>query len=335
MSDSFLSQDEVDALLKGVNGDEDEAQAEDIDPSAVRDYNLATQERIVRGRMPTLEVINERFARLLRIGLFNFFRRSVEISVGPVRIAKYSDFIRNLAVPTNLNLVHMKPLRGTGLMVIEPSLAFLMVDNMFGGDGRFHTRVEGREFTQTELRIIRRVVDILFESYEKSWEPVYPVEFEYIRSEMNTQFANIATPNEVIVAITFNVELGEVGGEMHFCFPYSMLEPIKDILTSTLQGEVLGVDKRWVRLMTQQIQAAEVEIVADLAKQKLTLHEVLNLKVGDVIPLAISEEVDVVADNVPIMRCKYGLFNGQYALRVQKLLRSNSTEYIKGENNGD
>jgi len=335
MSDSFLSQDEVDALLKGVNGDEDDAKAEAYDPSIVRPYDLATQERIVRGRMPTLEIINERFARLLRIGLFNFFRRSVEISVGPVRVSKYSDFIRNLVVPTNLNLVHMKPLRGTGLMVIDPSLAFLMVDNMFGGDGRFHTRVEGREFTQTELRIIRRVLDILFETYAKSWEPVYPVEFEYIRSEMNTQFANIATPNEVIVAITFTVELGEVGGEMHFCFPYSMLEPIKDILTSTLQGEVLGVDKRWVRLMTQQIQAAEVEIVADLAKKKLTLHEVLNLKVGDVIPLAITEEVDVVADNIPIMRCKYGLFNGQYALRVQKLLRSNSTEYIKGEKHGD
>jgi flagellar motor switch protein FliM len=335
MTDSFLSQGEVDALLKGVNGDEDEAAVEDNDPSKVRDYNLATQERIVRGRMPTLESINERFARLLRIGLFNFLRRTVEVSVGPVRIAKYSDFIRNLVVPTNLNLVHMKPLRGTAMMVIDPSLAFLMVDNMFGGDGRFHTRVEGREFTQTEQRIIRRVLDIVFETYAKSWEPVYPVEFEFIRSEMNTQFANIATPNEVIVAMTFNLDLGEVGGEMHFCFPYSMLEPIKDMLTSSMQGEVLGVDKRWVRLMTQQIQAAEVEIVADLAKQTLTLHEVLNLKVGDVIPLPISEEVDAVVDNVPVMRCKYGLFNGQYALRVQKLLRSNATEYIKGEKNGD
>ncbi len=335
MSDSFLSQDEVDALLKGVNGDDDEAGKEEIDPSEVRPYNLATQERIVRGRMPTLEVINERFARLLRIGLFNFLRRSVEVSVGPVRISKYSDFIRNLVVPTNLNLVHMKPLRGTGLMVIDPSLAFLMVDNMFGGDGRFHTRVEGREFTQTELRIILRVVDILCENYAKSWEPVYPVEFEYIRSEMNTQFANIATPNEIVVAITFNVELGEMGGDMHFCFPYSMLEPLKDLLTSSLQGEVLGVDKRWVRLMTQQIQAAEVEIVADLAKQKLTLHEILDLKVGDVIPLSISEEVDAVVDNIPVMRCKYGVFNSQYALRVQKLLRSNATEYIKGEQNGD
>lgn len=334
MSDSFLSQDEVDALLQGVNGDEDEAKPE-IDPSEVRAYDLATQERIVRGRMPTLEVINERFARLIRIGLFNFFRRSVEISVGPVKVLKYSDFIRNLVVPTNLNLVHMKPLRGTGLIVIDPALAFLMVDNMFGGDGRFHTRVEGREFTQTELRIIRRVLDILFETYEESWKPVYPVEFEYIRSEMNTQFANIATPNEIVVAITFNVELGEVGGDMHFCFPYSMLEPIKDMLTSTLQGEVLGVDKRWVRLMTQQIQAAEVEIVADLAKQKLTLHEVLDLKVGDVIPMSMRDEVEVVADNVPVMRCKYGSFNGQYALRVQKLLRSNATEYIKGERHGD
>lgn len=335
MSDSFLSQDEVDALLKGVNGDEDDAKVEDNDPSKVRPYNLATQERIVRGRMPTLEIINERFTRLLRIGLFNFLRRSVEVSVGPVRISKYSDFIRNLAVPTNLNLVHMKPLRGTGLIVLEPSLAFLVVDNMFGGDGRFHTRVEGREFTQTEQRIIRRVLDILFENYQKSWEPIYPIEFEYIRSEMNTQFANIATPNEVVVAITFTIELGDMSGEMHFCFPYAMLEPVKDILTSTMQGEVLGIDKRWVRLMTQQIQAAEVEIVADLAKQKLTLHEVLNLKVGDVIPLQINEEVDAVVDNIPVMRCKYGLFNGQYALRVQKLLRSNATEYIKGEAYGD
>jgi len=335
MSDSFLSQDEVDALLKGVNGEQDEVKPEAADPSEVRPYNLATQERIVRGRMPTLEIINERFARLLRIGLFNFLRRAVEVSVGPVRISKYSDFVRNLVVPTNLNLVHMNPLRGTALMVLEPSLAFLMVDNMFGGDGRFHTRVEGREFTQTEQRIIRRVIDILFENYAKSWEPVYPVEFEYIRSEMNTQFANIATPNEVIVAITFTVELGEVGGEMHFCFPYSMLEPVKDILTSSLQGEVLGVDKRWVRLMTQQIQAAEVEMVADLAQTKMNLSDVLNMKVGDVIPLSITEEVEAKVDNIPVMQCKYGLFNGQYALRVQKLLRSNSTEYIKGEVYGD
>ncbi|MBL8505067.1 flagellar motor switch protein FliM [Methylobacillus glycogenes] len=330
MADNFLSQEEVDALLRGVtNEQEDDTPA--VDPAGVRNYNLATQERIVRGRMPTLEIINERFARLLRIGLFNFLRRTTEVSVGPVKISKYSEFIRNLVVPTNLNLVHMKPLRGTALMVFDPTLVFLIVDNLFGGDGRFHTRVEGRDFTQTEQRIIQRILNIVFETYSKSWEPVYPLEFEYIRSEMNTQFANIATPNEVVVSTTFNIELGASSGEVHFCFPYSMIEPIRDVLTSPLQGETLGVDKRWVRLMTQQIQSADVVLVANLAQAELMLGDILNMKVGDVIPLSIDEEVEAKVDNVPVMRCKYGLFNGQYALRVEKLLRSNSSEYVKGE----
>jgi flagellar motor switch protein FliM len=330
----FLSQDEVDALLKGVGGDTDEAKPEE-DKGAVRDYNMATQERIVRGRMPTLEIINERFARLVRIEFFNFLRRTVEVSVGPVRITKYSDFVRNLVVPTNLNLVHMHPLRGTGLMVFDPTLVFLVVDNMFGGDGRFHTRIEGRDFTQTEQRIIQRILNIVFETYAKSWEPVHVINFEYIRSEMNTQFANIATPNEVVVCITFNIEMGSNMGEMHFCLPYSMIEPIRDLLTSPLQGEVLGVDRRWVKLMTQQVQAAEVDVVANLAQKRLQLGDVLNMKVGDVIPLNIPETIEAQVDGVPVMSCKYGVFNGQYALRVEKLLRANSTEYVKGEPYGE
>ncbi|HVL75579.1 MAG TPA: flagellar motor switch protein FliM [Noviherbaspirillum sp.] len=333
MSDSFLSQEEVDALLKGVTGEEDDHAAAE-DESGIRPYNLATQERIVRGRMPTLEIINERFARLLRIGLFNFLHRSAEVSIGPVRVHKYSEFIRNLVVPTNLNLVHMKPLRGTALIVFDPNLVFLLVDNLFGGDGRFHTRVEGRDFTQTEQRIIQRVLGIVFETYAKSWEPVYPVEFEYVRSEMNTQFANIATPNEVVVATTFTIELGPVSGEMHFCTPYAMVEPIRDILTSSLQGETLETDKRWVRLMTQQIQTAEVELVADLGTAKATLGEVLNLKAGDVLPITIPEKVAAKVDGVPVMECSYGKFNGQYALRVEKLLTYSTNDFTQGDDHG-
>ncbi len=332
MADNFLSQDEVDALLKGVNGDTDDAPSQE-DVSGVRPYNLATQERIVRGRMPTLEIINERFARLLRIGLFNFLHRSAEVSIGPVRVSKYSEFIRNLVVPTNLNLIHMKPLRGTALMVFDPNLVFLLVDNLFGGDGRFHTRVEGRDFTQTEQRIIQRILDIVFENYAKSWEPVYPVEFEYIRSEMNTQFANIATPNEVVVSTTFTVELGPVSGEMHFCFPYSMIEPIRDLLTSSLQGETLEMDKRWVRLMTQQIQTAEVELVANMGTARTTFGKILNMKAGDIIPLAVTSTVAAEVDGVPVMECSYGKFNGQYALRVEKLL-THSKEFAQGDDNG-
>ncbi|HEX7645790.1 MAG TPA: flagellar motor switch protein FliM [Noviherbaspirillum sp.] len=335
MADNFLSQEEVDALLKGVTGDQDENAAPE-DESGIRPYNLATQERIVRGRMPTLEIINERFARLLRIGLFNFLRRSAEVSIGPVRVHKYSEFIRNLVVPTNLNLVHIKPLRGTALIVFDPNLVFLLVDNLFGGDGRFHTRVEGRDFTQTEQRIIQRVLDIVFETYAKSWEPVYPVEFEYVRSEMNTQFANIATPNEVVVATTFTIELGPVSGEMHFCTPYSMIEPIRDILTSSLQGETLEMDKRWVRLMTQQIQTAEVELVADLGTARATLGEVLNMKAGDVISLQVPETISAKVDGVPVMECTYGKFNGQYALRVEKLLTysTHDHELMQGDDHG-
>ncbi len=326
MADNFLSQEEVDALLKGVNGDQDDAQVQE-ESTGVRTYNLATQERIVRGRMPTLEIINERFARLLRVGLFNFLRRSAEVSVGSVRVSKYSEFIRNLVVPTNLNLVHMKPLRGTALMVFDPGLVFLLVDNLFGGDGRFHTRVEGRDFTQTEQRIILRILDIVFEAYTKSWEPVFPVEFEYIRSEMNTQFANIATPNEVVVASTFTVELGSVSGQIHFCMPYSMIEPIRDALTSSLQGEALEVDKRWIRLMTQQIQVAEVELVACLGTAKSSFSEILNMRAGDIIPLTIPEFIQGTVDGVPVMECTYGVHNGQYALKVEKLIINSDNKH--------
>ena len=324
MADNFLSQEEVDALLKGVNGDQDDISAPE-DTSGVRTYNLATQERIVRGRMPTLEIINERFARLLRIGLFNFLRRSAEVSVGSVRVSKYSEFIRNLVVPTNLNLIHLKPLRGTALMVFDPGLVFLLVDNLFGGDGRFHTRVEGRDFTQTEQRIILRILDIVFEAYTKSWEPVYPIEFEYIRSEMNTQFANIATPNEVVVSSTFTIELGPVSGQIHFCMPYSMIEPIRDALTSSIQGEALEVDKRWIRLMTQQIQVAEVELVAKLGHGKVNFDDILNMQVGDVIPISVPETIQATVDGVPVMECSYGVSNGQYALKVEKLLANSDS----------
>jgi flagellar motor switch protein FliM len=329
MAENFLSQEEVDALLKGVNGELDDA-APPADESGVRPYDLATQERIVRGRMPTLEIINERFARLFRISLFNFLHRTAEVSVGPVRVSKYSEFIRNLVVPTNLNLVHMKPLRGTNLIVFDPNLVFLLVDNMFGGDGRFHTRVEGREFTQTEQRIISRILNIVFEAYSKSWEPVFPIEFEYMRSEMNTQFANIATPNEVVVSTTFTIELGPVSGQLHFCTPYSTIEPIRDILTSSLQGETLEMDKRWIRLLKQQIQTAEVEVVANIGTANVTFGDLLRMKEGDVIPITVPEVVTACVDGVPVMECGYGQVNGQYALRIEKLIYS-ANESLGGQ----
>ena len=333
MAKDFLSQDEVDALLRGVTGDVDEAVQQD-DGSGIRPYNLATQERIVRGRMPTLEIINERFARLLRIGLFNLIRRTAEISVGPVRVLKYSEFVRNLVVPTNLNLVQAKPLRGTGLFIFDPNLVFLFVDNMFGGDGRFHTRVEGRDFTQVEQRIIQRMLGVTFEEYGKSWAPVYPLHFEYLRSEMNTQFANIATPNEIVVATTFTIELEATGGEFHICLPYAMLEPIRDLIYSTMQADHMEADKRWIRLLRSQVQLAEVELIATISEFSLDIVDLLEMKVGDVIPCDLKDGVMAEVDGVPVLDCSYGVCNGHYALKVKRLVNPASLSPESGEHNG-
>ncbi|OWY39530.1 flagellar motor switch protein FliM [Xenophilus sp. AP218F] len=319
MGDDILSQEEVDALLRGVSG-EDEDDGGGQDAQGVRGYDIGRQERIVRGRMPTLEIINERFARNLRIGLFNFLRRNAEISVGPVRVQKYSEFIRNLVVPTNLNLVHVKPLRGTGLLIFDPDLVFLIVDNLFGSDGRYHVRVEGRDFTPTEQRIIHRLLDVVFAECQKAWEPVHPIEFVYLRSEMNTQFANIATPTEVVVAVTFHIELGAGGGDFHICLPYSMVEPIRDLLSSTMQADRTEVDNRWVNLMTHQVQAAEVELVASLAHTKVTLGQILNLKNGDVVMIDIPEHVEADVSGIPVFEASYGTVQGRYALKVEKIL---------------
>lgn len=319
MDKEFLSQEEVDALLKGVNGESDDDLQEDQGES-VRPYNLATQERIVRGRMPTLEIINERFARLFRVALFNFLRRSAEVSISPIRVLKYSEFIRHLPVPTNLNLVQVKPLRGTSLFVFDPQLVFLVVDNMFGGDGRFHTHVEGRDFTLTEQRIIQRLLQVVFDQYSKSWHSVYPVEFEYLRSEMNTTFANIATPNEVVVASTFTIELGTVSAEFHICMPYAMIEPIRDLLCSSLQGDHMEADKRWLKLLTREVQAAEVELVTNLGTSDMPLESILGLKAGDVIPLSVPEVLTACVDGVPVLEGRYGVHNGQYALKVEQML---------------
>jgi len=334
MSADFLSQDEVDALLKGVTGEADVTEEADEGSTEPRPYNLGTQERIVRGRMPTLELVNERFARYLRIGLFNYLHRSAEISVGSIRVQKYSEFTRNLVVPTNLNLVTAKPLRGTALFVLDPSLVFLVVDNMFGGDGRFHTRVEGRDFTATEQRIIQGMLRVIFTEYTRSWQPVYELGFEYIRSEMNSQFANIATPSEIVVATTFSLEFGGSSADMHICFPYSMLEPIRELLYSAMQSDQLSTDRRWITTLRKQLKNAEVELTATLATATTTLRRILEMRSGDIIPLEIPETIVAQVDGVPLMECRYGQQGGQYALKVERFLAAERAENPAGENNG-
>ncbi len=327
MSDAFLSQDEIDALLEGVTGESQKLAKEEFDTAGVRTYDLSSQERIVRGRMPTMEVINERFARNLRVGLFNFIRRSPEIAVGTVQVQKYSMFLRELVVPTNFNIMAVRPLRGSGLIVCEPTLLFGVIDSLFGGNGKFHTRIEGRDFSPTEQRVINRLVEVVSEEYKKAWKGVYPLELAYQRSEMQPQFANIATPSEIIVSTSFTLEIGDITGSLHICIPYSTLEPIRDVLYSTSQGDSMEVDRRWVRLLSNEIQLAEVELTAELASTRTTVEQLLAMKVGDFIELERERVIEARVDGVPVLEAEYGTHNGKYALKVTRLIRENNSTW--------
>ncbi|MFY9478211.1 MAG: flagellar motor switch protein FliM [Aquabacterium sp.] len=324
MNQQILSQDEVDALLQGITGESQKLEQDDAPTEGIRDYNLASQERIVRGRMPTMEIINERFARNIRIGLFNLIRRSPEVSVGGIKVQKYSAFLREIVVPTNFNIMAVRPLRGSGLVVCDPTLVFAVIDALFGGAGKFHTRIEGRDFSATEQRIIQRLIEVITAEYARAWKGIYPVELDYQRSEMQPQFANIATPSEIVVCTSFTLEIGETSGTIHFCIPYSTLEPIRDILYSSIQGDSAEPDRRWVKLLQQQIQSAEVEVVAELAKAPATVEQLLSFKPGDFIELDLNQLLEAKVDGVPIFECYYGTSNGKYALRVEKLLTNNT-----------
>lgn len=333
MSESFLSQEEVDALLEGVTGESQKAVEEVAEAGEIRAYNMSSQERIVRGRMPTMEIVNERFARNLRIGLFNFIRRSPEISVGPVQVQRYSAFLRELAVPTNFNIMAIRPLRGSGLIVCEPALVFGVIDTLYGGIGKFQTRIEGRDFSATEQRVINRLVNVISEEYKKAWRGIYPLELDYQRSEMQPQFANIATPSEIVISTSFQLEIAEITGSIHFCMPYATMEPIRDVLYSSTQGDSIEVDRRWVNVLTREIQAAEVTLVAELARADATVEELLAMKPGDFIELERQPRIEASVDGVPVFECLYGTHNARYAIRVEKCLRGNDSNWL-GERYG-
>jgi len=275
-----------------------------------------------------MEIVNERFARNFRVGLFNFIRRSPEISVGTVQVQRYSAFLRELAVPTNFNIMAIRPLRGSGLIVCEPTLIFGVIDTLYGGIGKFQTRIEGRDFSATEQRVINRLVDVITDEYKKAWKGVYPLELEYQRSEMQPQFANIATPSEIVVATSFSLEIGEISGSIHICMPYATLEPIRDVLYSSTQGDSMEVDKRWVNVLTEEIQSAEVKLVAELAKSDATVEQLIAMKPGDFIELERKPRIKAYIDGVPVFECQYGTHNKKYAIRIEKNLRGNDLTWL-------
>ncbi len=312
----LLSQDEIDALLHGVDDGEVETEVEEVLAGEIRVYDFTDQERIVRGRMPTLEMVNERFARYFRVSLFNFLRRSAEISVSGIQVQKFSEYIQGLFVPTNLNIVRFSPLRGRALIVMEPRLVFTAVDNYFGGGGQFYNKVEGREFTPTEMRVIRLIIDMIFKDMTEAWKPVMNIDFEYMNSEVNPQFANIVSPSEIVVISTIHVELEGGGGDINIAMPYSMIEPIRDLLDAGISSDRGDVDDRWQSSLQNEILRTEVVLNSFLLEKKVKVSDVMAFKTGDVIPVQMPNEVVLSAEGIPICRGKIGLSDGNYAIKI-------------------
>ncbi len=317
----LLSQDEIDALLHGVDGGDVEID-EDIFDGEARSYDFTSQDRIVRGRMPTLEMINERFARYFRTSIFNMLRRSPEISVGGVQMLKFAEYVHSLFVPTSLNLVNIRPMRGTALVVFDPKLVFIIVDNYFGGSGKFYNKIEGREFTQTESRIIELMLQKVFVDMQEAWSPVMGIEYSYQSSEVNPHFANIVSPTEVVVISTFHIELDGGGGDLHVTIPYSMLEPIREMLDAGTVSDRTETDERWTTSLKEDIKSADIHIKSTLVEIELTVGDVLNIKKGDIIPFELPETVTLTTDDdVPIFRGRFGVSQGNNAIKIMELVQ--------------
>ncbi|PLW83968.1 flagellar motor switch protein FliM [Kineobactrum sediminis] len=316
----ILSQDEIDALLYGVDSGDVESNGGTAVEGEVQSFDLSSQDRIVRGRLPTLEMINERFARYLRLGLFNMLRRTAEISVTAVDMVKFQDYMRTLPLPTSLNIVSVPPLRGTSLLVLDARLIFAVVDSYFGGDGSFYARIEGREFTPVESRIIERLRALIFNDLKEAWKPVMDVDFSFHNMEINPQFANIVSPSELVVVSRFEIELGGATGEVHFTIPYSSIEPIREALDSGMASDRMEKDERWMLALRDEIQDAEVDVSVVLCRKRITVRDLVRMRPGDVIPLDIPDAATVYVEKVPLFEGPVGLSKNKYAVKISKRL---------------
>ena len=325
MSTDLLSQDEIDALLHGVDSGSVKTDEERAAPGEARNYDFSTQERLVRGKLPTLEMVNERFSRLFRIGIFKMLRRNAEISVRGAEMLKFSDYMHSLLLPSSLTLTRIKPLRGNALIVFEPRLVFTLVDNFFGGDGRFPAKIEGREFTQMELRVIQLLLVQVYADLAEAWKPVMPLEFEYVQHEVNPHFANIVAPREPVIVSRFQIELEGGAGHIHVAMPYAMLEPYRAQLEAGTRSDRADQDEHWPAALRTQLQDAEVEVSSVLGRINLSLRELSVLKTGDVLAFDMPARAEVLVEQHPVFHGDFGISGGRNAVKLAGTIVSRST----------
>jgi flagellar motor switch protein FliM len=319
MSGDILEQDEIDALLHGVDsGAVDTGPKAVEEPGTAKEYDFSTQTRIVRGRMPTLEMINERMARSLRLSLYSMLRRTPDIAVQGISTPKYSEYVPTLSVPTSLNLIRFHPLTGTGVLIFEARLVFALIDVFFGGNGRY-AKIEGRDFTPTENHLIEMLMDQVIAAVEEAWLALMPVKVEFINREMNPHFANIVSPTEIVVVSRLRIDFDDRGGEIHLVLPYSMLEPLKDTLRAGMQSDRQDREERWSQILRNELEESEVDVITQLGRAQTTVGKLIDMRPGDVIPIDFDGQATVLADGIPLFWGELGQQRGQQVVRVAQM----------------
>ena len=322
---SVLSQEEVDALLQGVASDDvagEKDDEEEYDPEEIVSFDLTAQDRIIRGRMPTLEIIHDRFVRLFRLTLSNALRRVVDINVRSTELIKFGEFIKTLPVPTSMNLFRMTPLRGNAMMVFETRLVFTLVEMFFGGGGDAETKAEGRDFTEIESRMIKRVIISGLEDLQTSWRPVFPAQVNYVRSEVNPQFVSIVPHSEIVVVVTFDIEIGRAPMSIIVCVPYSMIEPIRTRLNAGFQSEQDEKDNTWSNRFKQNLQKVDVELIAKLGEMNISVRDFLNLQKNDVLYLEHETKSPILIEVNGVKKFTgfQGAYKGHKAINIDELI---------------
>lgn len=320
----ILSQEEVDALLRGISGGEIETETETVDvrdPADIMPYDLTSQDRIIRGRMPTLDMTNEKFSRAFRTTLSSLLRKVTSVSAISVDMIKFGEFLKTLPVPTSLHLFRLDPLRGSGLIVFEAKIIFMLVDILFGGTGKDTFKVEGREFTAIESNVIRRVVINALTDMEKAWKSLIEVKMTYQRSEMNPQFVYIASPTDVVIVINFEIEVESSSGMMTLCLPYAALEPIKDKLQAGFQSEQMEADQSLMERFKKNILRSNVEIIVELGTTQISSRDVVHLQRGDVIQLdcSVASELSIMVEGIKKFAGRPAIYRGNQAVQISEI----------------
>lgn len=322
---SVMSQDEVEALLKGVESDQvvsEGEEDEEYDPDEVVSFDLTAQDRIIRGRMPTLEIIHDRFVRLFRLTLSNTLRRVVDINVRSTELIKFGEFIKTMSVPTSMNLFRMTPLRGNSMIVFETKLVFSLVEMFFGAGVETEAKTEGRDFTEIESRMIKRVIISALEDLQTSWRPVFPVQINYSRTEINPQFVSIVPHSEIVIVVTFDIEIGRTPMAITICVPYSMIEPIRTRLNAGFQSEQDEKDNTWSNRFKQNLQNVDIELIAKLGEMNISVRDFLNLQKDDVLYLEheTKDPISVEVNGVKKFTGFQGSYKGHKAINIEELI---------------